>query len=592
MRGEQLTLQAEEAPLSEPLKPRRSAWIEPTCDSLSSWSQIENWLTDCTKNHTLCKLAKSISSLMPSRLVAIQSEEPGRDPVIQLIESDNIPADAVYTTLSHCWGPDPAMVGLTTTTTNINELKKSIPWCKLSKTFRDAIMITQRLDIKYLWIDSLCIIQDSADDWLRESGRMQHVYSNSFLNIAASAAPDGRFGCIFERDMLLIKSPEVIFAWNRDGKLRAWIPALDVNADILKLQFSNEPLNQRAWVVQERILAPRVLHFSAAQLVWECREDLLFEIQPHTKGVVGGGGHKRTVLGNELKERFGTYKTENYYNAWFDAVRLYSRAAITKSSDKLVAISGVAERLKEILQDNYLWGLWEKDIMKQLIWVVVNPKETIRYQPPIAPTWSWASLSGEVVLGRDDFRFPFLGHQLFELVDASRYSVGARLSPDGLGGELRFRGYLTPVSFTQDPFVIRVGSGSKTASLPKCSVELDYMFRPQPAHCFCFPITADINWNCLGVYGLLLEELVGSTGYFRRIGVFHLEGSFKRWSRHNGLHFSTRNDRFWKSCYAYGKVREGGEIRNGIWKCVTNNKGNRLRLVRRDRVIQHTVTII
>jgi hypothetical protein len=87
--------------------------------------------------------------------------------------------------------------------TNLNQFIECIDIAELPKTFQDAIEISRRLDIRFLWIDSLCIIQDSKEDWLKESVIMGDIYQHAYCNIAATAAPDGRTGCFLERNPLL-----------------------------------------------------------------------------------------------------------------------------------------------------------------------------------------------------------------------------------------------------------------------------------------------------------------------------------------------------------------------------------------------------
>ncbi len=104
---------------------------------------------------------------------------------------------AQYTALSHCWG---ALKPLTTTGSSLEQRKQGIEWSSLPKTFRDAIHVTHSLGIKYLWIDSLCIVQDDSVDWEVESAKMASIYSQSFITIAATAAVNGSEGCYMERN--------------------------------------------------------------------------------------------------------------------------------------------------------------------------------------------------------------------------------------------------------------------------------------------------------------------------------------------------------------------------------------------------------
>lgn len=207
----------------------------------------------------------------PTRLLYIEAAE--NSPTLRLYEGDQIPQGVTYLTLSHCWGSLPMT---TLTKKSLLEMKRSIPWTSLTRTFQDAIKIAMLLKISYLWIDSLCIIQDSLADWDQESAIMDDIYRNSYCNISATRAADGRSGCFVKRDPLLIEACKIRAKWTGE----TWTTLTCLFPDFLSTDFDTEPLNQRAWVVQERLLAPRVLHFCATQLIWECNELTASEAAP------------------------------------------------------------------------------------------------------------------------------------------------------------------------------------------------------------------------------------------------------------------------------------------------------------------------
>jgi hypothetical protein len=101
-----------------------------------------------------------------------------------------------YVTLSHCWG---TVETLKLMKSNVQALSSTIPLHSLCKTFQDAVLVTSLLGYKYLWIDSMCIIQDNEDDWRKESALMSEVYSNAVVNLAATDAKDGSVGLFHQR---------------------------------------------------------------------------------------------------------------------------------------------------------------------------------------------------------------------------------------------------------------------------------------------------------------------------------------------------------------------------------------------------------
>jgi hypothetical protein len=153
--------------------------------------QIIQWLSDCDK-HLGCTASHRSITALPTRVLDL-----GKDS-IKLFESQGI--DGTYMTLSHCWGSTPF---ITTTKDTIQERKEGIPLEDLPQTFKDAVSLTRNLGIQYLWIDSLCIIQQDTEDWEKEASKMGSVYSHSYLNIAATSSMGGDGGCFQKRQVLM-----------------------------------------------------------------------------------------------------------------------------------------------------------------------------------------------------------------------------------------------------------------------------------------------------------------------------------------------------------------------------------------------------
>jgi hypothetical protein len=149
---------------------------------------LKQWLNLCSEKHKLCF---SHSTRLPTRLLYIGEDR------VRLCLGRYLVDTPKYATLSHCWGESKFR---TLDMASLREFQEAIPQEALSKTFCDAIFIARGLGIFYLWIDSLCIIQDDPEDWRTESAPMSSVYGGSTLNIAASAARDGRVGCFFDRE--------------------------------------------------------------------------------------------------------------------------------------------------------------------------------------------------------------------------------------------------------------------------------------------------------------------------------------------------------------------------------------------------------
>jgi hypothetical protein len=175
-------------------------------------------------------------------------------------------------TLSHCWGTLPIF---TLTEKTRQQLMDGILTSELPKTFADVVFVAHRLGISFLWIDSLCIMQDSLGDWEQEASIMADVYRGSLCNIAATGSSHANEGCLYERQRPI--EPCVITTGWED------VPNVEViiyDPYIFTRIFENDPLRQRAWVVQELLLAPRALHLGKRQMIWECYESTLCEMYP------------------------------------------------------------------------------------------------------------------------------------------------------------------------------------------------------------------------------------------------------------------------------------------------------------------------
>jgi hypothetical protein len=259
---------------------------------------------------------------------------------------------------------------------NISNFRKGIPPEALTKTFRDAIDICRYLDLPYLWIDSLCIIQDSSEDWALQSALMAQIYGQSDLNIAATCAENGSFGCFFDRpkDWAVQIRPLV----GEDDLIYEFLPSPLINPDM-------DVLNNRGWVVQERYLSRRTLHFTTKQVFWECDGESACETCP-------GGYPRRPTDFCPYELKRGVIDRSN----WDNLVSQYSGADLTHSSDRLIAIEGLARSIQVTTNDQYVAGMWKEWIERQLAW---SPSEEFRPIPNTSsPSWSWVSGIGRVSL--------------------------------------------------------------------------------------------------------------------------------------------------------------------------------------------------
>lgn len=329
---------------------------------------------------------------------------------IKLIESLGLTGS--YIALSHCWGQDNSP--LETTRKTLSSYLEEIQFPLLPKTFQDAVRITESLGISYLWIDSLCIIQHDEEDWKVETSKMEDVYSNAFITLAATGSSSSHGGCLFSRKHI---TDHGISIPHKDSKFhsdRALVPGgvniryklgshTDVMEQYLLAKFGGAPLLNRAWVLQERLLSPVFLHFHKEELVWECQESTSCECGfLEWEAVSYDNLQQRGEISIKadfirLSKTLGHPEAQQEtYNFWLKAIEYFTSLSITKDSDRLPAVTGIARRLCKSIPGCYLLGIWSSDLARGLLWQIAPYQQSVRVTVPSGchlPTWSWASVN-------------------------------------------------------------------------------------------------------------------------------------------------------------------------------------------------------
>lgn len=231
--------------------------------SNATFELAKQWIKRCLSKHTACNQIESSPSLLPTRILDVGSLD--ETDVVRIYACDELDISPGYLTLSHCWGGKDT---LKLTFDSFSAFAKGISMDDLSKTYRDTVVFTRRLGHKYLWVDPLCIIQDSKEDWMQESAAMGGIYRNSTCTIAALGAKDSHDGCFVHRDPLTYRACRLHA--NADKSLVAYNFGFD--AQSIHIGKRDTPLLSRAWVLQERLLSPRTLYFSSEAICWECLE--------------------------------------------------------------------------------------------------------------------------------------------------------------------------------------------------------------------------------------------------------------------------------------------------------------------------------
>jgi Heterokaryon incompatibility protein (HET) len=310
-----------------------------------------------------------------------------------------------WVTLSYCWGDvTPPM----TTSENLAKQCTQISLGSLPPLYQDAIDITRRFGYRYLWIDSLCILQDSSADWIAESSKMGAVYRNAVLNISADASPNPDCG-IFE-------------SANRNRNNKAPLLNLPCRSSVEQLEGSlaiygepdcledENPLQKRAWVLQENMFSPRKLHYRSDELHFSCDTTrIAHESDPDLQTVLADGEPVRSIfhsifqmphVADEAGLKFcgGKPRTDvaEVMGLWYRKVYDYAVRQITFKKDRFPAIAGLAREVAARTGYHYKAGLWFEDIHNGLLWQAPRAGVSSGH----APTWSWAVVDKQYCLLR------------------------------------------------------------------------------------------------------------------------------------------------------------------------------------------------
>jgi hypothetical protein len=165
-------------------------------------------------------------------------------------------------------GEEPSMK---LTNDTMHELKNGIPLTNFDATIQDAVLVTRALGISYIWIDALCILQDT-NEWSEEASKMNEIYGESTVTLVIASSDSVKNRFLKERDLNYIP---VAYSTNRAEDLRAKL-FLSPEWDDSEREY-NGSWSKRGWTMQEGLLPNRLLHYTASQIIWECREEQRFE---------------------------------------------------------------------------------------------------------------------------------------------------------------------------------------------------------------------------------------------------------------------------------------------------------------------------
>ncbi|KAK0717328.1 heterokaryon incompatibility protein-domain-containing protein [Lasiosphaeria miniovina] len=367
------------------------------------------WLQTCKGSHKTCDAQHH--TFQPERLIMVR----GRPLIVQRdATKEDVPVQ--YTTLSYVWGAGQTYV---LTQSSLDEMCQGLDETRLPRTIADAIDVTRRLGYDYLWVDALCIVQDSPADKATQLPMMGDIYRNCALTIVAAnsaAATEGFLRAPDEPDYY-IPPFAVPFSQSRPRSQSRSQPQAKAKAKAetpasLQLGFRydykpwKDPINDRAWTLQERVLSARSLVFSYDGVKWVCREQQTnpsapADAPPPFPHLLKGGGIPTGP------------RQEEYRKIWLALREEYNRRKLTNAADKFPAVSAIVSEVTSKTGWTYVAGLWKEHLLVDLHWhrhpvaitrfLATTTEDPLlpRPTPRVAPTWSWASCGGGVISGAE-----------------------------------------------------------------------------------------------------------------------------------------------------------------------------------------------
>lgn len=398
-------------------------------------NRIETWLSHCDRIHEFCRDHDS-TLFFPTRVMDVKEIESGKVHLRdrqEVIAQEGLQTEAeiqtseefqghfpVYWTLSHRWGGPNKILKLLHSNEDRFKEGLSLTTGNVPKTFQDAMWTIHRLKHRYIWIDSLCIFQDSIEDWQKEADKVSQIYRNSFCNISAILPSYEPTSTLFASE----RSPRLSFPFSvrlvADGPQTYIIKKKSLWQD----EIESSPLSTRGWVVQERFLAPRIIHFSQSQVFWECLENARCEVDPDnhfgiiSDPVISHLSPKVTAYKDALKELAGLSSffltssrdrtkvdwnrdsdgQHNFYTErflWRQMISIYTACNLSNQSDRLIAMAGIAKAFQKVTLSTYLAGLWEHSLHTDLLWESNASEGGVVHRNTLhVPSWSWASVFG------------------------------------------------------------------------------------------------------------------------------------------------------------------------------------------------------
>jgi hypothetical protein len=382
-------------------------------------AEIKSWLNACDSTskdtHRVCSMSEQ--PFVPTRLIEVSQSTNGYQ--LRLVQGITL-EKARYSALSYCWGGKQEKQ---LTDENLQTYEQGIPWTDLPNTLKDAATATYRIGLRYLWIDSMCIIQNDPVDKPNEIRQMAQIYTHAHFTVVDMRGHSAGDGFLHARTL---PSGTSAFRYRSTSDLCHQVAfqfqgALDSEDD--------KVLETRGWALQEYVLSRRLIVFGTWSTQWMCRtkrflgmDGWRLEYEDTTQNpfrktrwwasfnedwyeTIGKVDLLDAILYYSMNPELRDYQPRNFpvWEGWVSLVEMYSIRNFSVPQDRNVALSGLAERFAPFFpSQRYVAGMWEGSLPKGLLWYV-DTATLDRPRDGRAPSWSWQSVDEFVrCYGGDD----------------------------------------------------------------------------------------------------------------------------------------------------------------------------------------------
>ncbi|KAH6606920.1 hypothetical protein Trco_006073 [Trichoderma cornu-damae] len=435
----------------------------------------------------------------------------------KLVETNGMQR-GLYVALSYVWGGPQPM----TTSKNIDAYTtKGLIISEFPQTIQDAVLVTHNLGQRYLWIDALCIIQDSDKDKVQQLGKMHSIYRNSYFTINAACANGTREGFLKKTRPQRVPSAQVPFPCPDGTMGSVWLAkSLDTDSQDASHSYWDEldPITHRGWCYQEKLLPPRSLIFASDTLKYYCQTETVSIgdalCEPSTGRRLPNSAYMHTKMTSESDQIA-------YRQAWLATIFMYTLRSISVSSDKLPALAAVVEQFHIVSKDQYLAGLWGQTLLSDLLWASEgrSPRPT-EYR---APSWSWASIDGLI---RAEYRVDLLAypksdddssHLRTATISSCDVEIWSQTTPFGrvTGGALTLNGFIREVRAGESTSKLSIDGSGGTKEIGAVIFDAE---EERKGPLFVIPIIWDIRGSF--ILGLVVVVEDSARPAYKRVGRF------------------------------------------------------------------------